>query len=403
MKEFHSQVNRKLYYISMFSIIILMISGLIVGGSRFHELEFGLLLHIVLVIVLAVLLLTYPKYETHGFRIVIIVLGSAYFYTLFFLYPETWSTFILICCIPASSILFFDSKLFYFSFLLNGLLISLTIAYIIFIDQGNVYPYLHKDIVGNIINLAASQVTLFLIFYISFNRLEKQHLYYEQLQQAERLKMTGQLTAAVAHEIRNPLTVVKGFLQLFNEDSSIHPSAKTMFPLMIDELNTAEEVISQFLTLAKPNKDQRLEKIDVKDVLQSVTSMLHSYGMLHDNQIDIKIKEDCYISVNKIEFKQLVINLIKNAIEASGVGKCVTVTATRVKNVIEIKITDEGSGMSEEALKTLGTPFYSLKSKGTGLGLMICFNIVDKYGGKIHFDSVEGQGTTATIRFPAAQ
>ncbi|WP_339271594.1 HAMP domain-containing sensor histidine kinase [Paenibacillus sp. FSL R5-0470] len=349
--------------------------------------------------ILSISLWIYPKYETYTFRKIIILFGFAYFYTLFFLYPQTWTTYILICLIPALSILFFDLKLFYFSFIINGILMVITFSYVIFIDKGELYTYLHHDILGNIINIIAVQALLFFIFHLSFKRMKKQQLYYEQLQQSERLKMVGQLTAAVAHEIRNPITVVRGFLQLFKEDDSFDDSKKSKFNLMIDELNTVEQIISQFLTLSKPNGDQRLEKVDVKDVLQSVMGLLHSYAMLSDNQIDIKVEEDCFISINKIEFKQLLINIIKNALEASDVGKSVSVIANRNNNFIEIMITDEGSGMSEAEVKSLGTPFYSLKSNGTGLGLMICFNIVEKYGGEIYYNSSEGMGTTVTIRF----
>ncbi|MEK4159269.1 HAMP domain-containing sensor histidine kinase [Paenibacillus sp. FSL R10-2779] len=276
-----------------------------------------------------------------------------------------------------------------------------TFGYILLIDRGDLYTYLHYDMLGNFINIIAVQVLLFFIFQISFKRMKKQQLYYEQLQQSERLKMVGQLTAAVAHEIRNPVTVVRGFLQFFDEDPSFDDPMKRKFKLMIDELNTVEQIISQFLTLSKPNGEQKLEKVDVKDVLESVTGLLHSYAMLSDNQIVTYVEEDCMISINKIEFKQLLINIIKNALEASEVGKSVSIMANRNNNFIEITIIDEGSGMSEAEVKSLGTPFYSLKSNGTGLGLMICFNIVEKYGGEIYYSSSEGKGTTATIRFLA--
>lgn len=399
MKEFYSQVNRKIYYIVMILNITLMISGLILSTTELNGINFGYMVHFLCVIILSISLWIYPKYETYTFRKIIILFGFAYFYTLFFLYPQTWTTYILICLIPALSILFFDLKLFYFSFVINGILMVITFSYVIFIDKGALYSYLHHDIIGNIINIIAVQALLFFIFHLSFKRMKKQQLYYEQLQQSERLKMVGQLTAAVAHEIRNPITVVRGFLQLFKEDDSFDDSKKSKFNLMIDELNTVEQIISQFLTLSKPNGDQRLEKVDVKDVLQSVTGLLHSYAMLSDNQIDIKVEEDCFISINKIEFKQLLINIIKNALEASDVGKSVSVIANRNNNFIEIMITDEGSGMSEAEVKSLGTPFYSLKSNGTGLGLMICFNIVEKYGGEIYYNSSKGKGTTVTIRF----
>jgi len=268
-------------------------------------------------------------------------------------------------------------------------------------DRDERYSYLYYDIPGNVINLIAIQVLIFLIFHLSFRRMKKQKLYYEQLQQSERMKMVGQLTAAVAHEIRNPVTVVRGFLQFFDEDPSFNDSIKSKFKLMIEELNTVEQITSQFLTLSKPNADQKPEQVDVKEVIQSVTSLLHSYAVLTDNQIDIHVESDCVISINKIEFKQLLINLIKNALEASDVGQSISVIAARNKKNIEIKISDEGSGMSEAEVKWLGTPFYSLKSNGTGLGLMICFNIVEKYGGEIHYNSSLGNGTTVTIRFSA--
>jgi len=401
MKEFYSRVNRKIYYIAMLIIIVLMVCGLILSTIELRGIDWGYSIHFLCVTILSVCLLIYPKHETHFFRKIIILFGFAYFYTLFFLYPETWTTYIFICLIPALSILFFDLKLFYFSFIINGILIVFTFSYIILIDRGELYSYLHHDILGNLINIIAIQVLLFLIFHLSFRRMKKQQLYYEQLQQSERLKMIGQLTAAVAHEIRNPVTVVSGFLQFFEEDPSFGDPIKSKFRLMIDELNTVEQIISQFLTLSKPNRDHSPEKVDVKEVLQSVTGLLHSYATLSDNQIDIDVEENCIISINKIEFKQLLINIIKNALEASDVGKTVRVIANRNNDVIEMKIIDEGSGMSEAEMKSLGTPFYSLKSNGTGLGLMICFNIVEKYDGEINYYSSKGHGTTVTIRFLA--
>lgn len=401
MKEFYSQVNRKTYYIVMFIIIILMVTGLILSTTELNGIHFGYIVHFFCVAILTVCLWIYPKYETHFFRKIIILLGFAYFYTLLFLYPETWTTYIFICLIPVLSILFFDLKLFYFSYIINGLLIIITFSYIILIDRGGLYSYLHHDILGNLINIIAIQVLLFLIFHLSFRRVKQQQIYYEQLQQSERLKMIGQLTASIAHEIRNPVTVVRGFLQFFKEDPSFGEPIKNNFKLMIDELNTVEQIVSQFLTLSKPNRNPRPEKVNVKDVLESVTGLLNSYAMLSDNQIEIHAEEDCIISINKIEFKQLLINIIKNALEASDVGKSVSVIANRNENFIEIKIIDEGNGMSEAEVESLGTPFYSLKTNGTGLGLMICFNIVEIYDGEISYNSAKGNGTTVTIGFPA--
>ncbi|WP_245980176.1 sensor histidine kinase [Peribacillus asahii] len=269
-------------------------------------------------------------------------------------------------------------------------------------DQSNQFLHIKEYLTGNAINFIGSQVIIYLIYHVSYERIKKQQLYYEQLQHSERLKTTGQLAAAVAHEIRNPLTVVKGFLRLYSEkDGPVNKDIRGTFTLMIDELNTAEEVISQFLTIAKPDKDKAIEIVNIHNVLQSVTDLLKSYGLLRDNKIDLQVDEDCYICANNIEYKQLMINIIKNALEASKIGDSVIVKAKRKKQFLEINVIDYGNGMSEEEIKSLGTPFYSLKSNGTGLGLMICYHIIEKYNGCIDFQSSKGQGTTVTIYFPS--
>ncbi|USK60919.1 sensor histidine kinase [Peribacillus asahii] len=395
-------MNKKLYYAVVLIWTAVMIMGLLLDNPRLDGFDLGYILHSVLAIILFTCLWLYPKYKNHSFRIVIIITASTFLYTVFFLYPGAWSTFIFLCLIPAISILFFDSKLFYFSLILNALLIIGTFSYIIGMDQSNQFSHIKGDLAGNAVNFIGSQVIIYLIYHVSYERIKKQQLYYEQLQHSERLKTTGQLAAAVAHEIRNPLTVVKGFLQLYSEkDCPVNTDIRGTFTLMIDELNTAEEVISQFLTIAKPDKDKKLEIVNVHNVLQSVTDLLKSYGLLRDNKIDLQVDEDCYICANNIEYKQLMINIIKNALEASNIGNSVIVKVKSKKQFVEMKVIDYGDGMSEEEIKSLGTPFYSLKSNGTGLGLMICYHIIEKYNGSIDFQSSKGQGTTVTICFPS--
>jgi two-component system, sporulation sensor kinase B len=400
MKQFNHYLNQKLYFVSIFILIVLMAMGLLIDNPRFAQFDLGYIFHMVLVILLSGCIILYPRYETHTFRMIILFIGSGYFYTIFFLYPETSSGLILICFLPAISILFFDARLFSFSLTLNGIFMTVAYSYIMFADSGDEFSHIKLDLFGNIFNSIGSQVILYLVFYFSYARIKKMQSYYEELQQSERLKTTGQLAAAVAHEIRNPLTVVKGFLQLFEQEPTFPNEAKRKFSLMVDELNTAEQVISHFLTIAKPDKDRIMESIDVQMALQSVTDLIKSYGLLHDNRIECHVQDHCSIAINVIEFKQLIINLIKNAIEASENGGVISIAARRNQDYVEINIIDNGCGISEEEIKSLGTPFYSLKSKGTGLGLMICFNIVERNNGTIHFTSIIGQGTTVHLRFP---
>lgn len=401
MKEFSNVINKKLYYQTIFIIQILMLIGLFVNNPYLEGFQLEFYIHSFLVIFLSICLWLYPNHEHSLFRMVIIIVTALYIYILFFIYPDTWTTFIFICLMPAISILFFDSRLFYFSFILNGIMLTATFLYVFFMDKKNVFYHLKLDTTGTIINFIASQAIIYFIYYLSYVRLKKMQGYYKKIQEAERLKTTGQLAAGVAHEIRNPMTVVKGFLQLYEKDSTITDDVKKHFKLMISELNTAEEVLTQFLSIAKPNKSEKIQQVNVKEILQMETELLSSYGHYHNNKVILDVKENCYIFINQIEFKQLVVNLIKNAIEASHPGDPVLVSAEEKKGFVKITIIDHGNGMSPDELKALGTPFYSLKSKGTGLGLMVCFNIVESYNGTIHFNSSVGNGTTVTVLFPA--
>jgi two-component system sporulation sensor kinase B len=401
MKDFNSLSNRKLYHWAILFLISLMFVGLYLVYTRSSQIGFGFLVHLLLVIVLSAALLIYPQKETNRVKCIIIVVGMFYFYTLFILYPETSSTLIFLCLIPGAAILFFQPTLFYFSITLNCFFMASVFVYIFFVDKGRVYAQLYLDLAGNILNFFASQALLFLIFYLSHIRMKKLQLYYEQVQQAERLKTTGQLAAAVAHEIRNPITVVKGFLQFYQEDQSIGKEKKEHFSLMLDELNVAETVISDFLSIARPKGDVESNIVNVKDAIHSVADLINSFALLNNITIRLDVQNECYITCSLMEFKQLMINLLKNAIEASPHESSIMITAKEKNKYIEIYVVDSGCGMTDKELSTIGTPFYSLKSKGTGLGLMICFNIVQKYNGSIQFHSEEGKGTRVTIRFPS--
>lgn len=400
MKKEITKINYQIYYVAISVVILAMLIGLLWDDSYLENMNTGFLLQAGLVFVLSLNLVLYPIFGNRAMRIVMITTAAVYFYTLFFLYPETWSTFIYICLIPVIAILFFDSKLFYYTIFLNSTAVSCAFVYISLSRQEKLYPLFYEDWIGHCINFLGVQILLCILYCLTYVRMKKQQVYYEQVQQSERIKTAGQLAAAVAHEIRNPLTVVKGFLQLYEQDPVYDRKARDHFSLMIDELNTAEQVISQFLSVSAPHKKPSVEEVQVKENLESVTSLLASYGLMQDNKIELLAEEECRIVANSMEFKQLFINIVKNAIEASAEGCTVTVTMRKAKDKVEIRVVDRGNGMTEAEMKSLGTPFYSLKSKGTGLGLMICYNIVNKYNGTMDFQSLKGEGTTVTIQFP---
>lgn len=219
-----------------------------------------------------------------------------------------------------------------------------------------------------------------------------------KIQHAERLNVIGHLAASVAHEIRNPMTVIRGFMQIFSKESFIPDSKKQFLNLMIVELDRAEQIINDYLTLAKPNMNEA-DEIDLKDQLKFVKEIISSYAILNNVHINENLEIGLKLKGSKEKLNQVFINLLKNAIEASPNGGDISIVAYRTNSNIIVEISDYGIGLSSEALKRLGTPFYSTKEKGTGLGLMVSYGIVDAMGGKIVVKSEINKGTCFKIQF----
>jgi PAS domain S-box-containing protein len=212
----------------------------------------------------------------------------------------------------------------------------------------------------------------------------------------EKLSLAGQLAASIAHEVRNPLTSIKGFIKLAREDT-MHDEYYTIIEEEIDRIET---IASELLVLGKPISLE-IETCDAGKMLKDVSILLQSQAVMR--KIDIQysdIEPDCFVRCNAGQMKQVFINIIKNAIEAMENGGVIRTSARLNGEKVEIVITDEGKGMPESVLKKLGEPFYSTKEDGTGLGLMVCFNIVEQYEGIIRVESTVDKGTAFTIELP---
>ena len=221
----------------------------------------------------------------------------------------------------------------------------------------------------------------------------------QELQRAEKMNAIGQLAASVAHEIRNPMTVVKGFLQLFLA-KDLSEEELMYLKLMIEELNRAETIINDYLSLAKPDIGT-LEIIDSRDMAEKVMDLMTSYAMMSKNiSLHCEIKEDMNIRGNRNELKQVLINILKNGIEAMKDGGKLSLTLEKEGSYGVFIISDTGIGMTDDELSRLGTAFYSLKERGTGMGLMVCYQIIDRMKGYINVTSKKGEGTTFEIKVP---
>jgi len=220
----------------------------------------------------------------------------------------------------------------------------------------------------------------------------------EMLRQSEKLSAVGQLAAGIAHEIRNPLTSLSGFVQLLQHGSE---QKEEYFNIMHSELKRIETIISELLILSKP-QSVHLEKHNIKELLQHVVTLINTQAILNNVQIETKCCTDksVFVLCEEDKLKQVFINLLKNSIEAMPKGGLITVQSKKVDNKLYIELIDQGNGIPQEQLERLGEPFYTTKENGTGLGLMISYKIIEDHNGHMKIDSKVGEGTKITIILP---
>jgi two-component system sporulation sensor kinase B len=234
------------------------------------------------------------------------------------------------------------------------------------------------------------------------NMIEKSKLFRE-LQRAEKMNAIGQLAASVAHEIRNPMTVVKGFLQIFLAKEQMSEEERMYIRLMIEEMNRAETIINDYLSLAKPDMAQT-ESINGKELAEKAMDLMNSYAMMSKNiSMETPVLEKVTVKGNKNELQQVLINMLKNGIEALKDGGQLYFSFYEEEKYGVFEISDTGIGMTEEEMKRLGTAFYSLKEKGTGMGLAVCYQIIERMKGRIEVESEKGVGTTFKIYVPRGE
>ncbi|MDQ0245353.1 PAS domain S-box-containing protein [Bacillus fengqiuensis] len=218
----------------------------------------------------------------------------------------------------------------------------------------------------------------------------------ERLKRTEKLSVVGELAASVAHEIRNPLTSLKGFVQLMEGDD---PTRQMYYKVMLEELDRINEIVSEFLMLAKPQK-LVFKQSDLSHIIKSVMSLLESQANLYSVEMSLEVKQGLpLIECEPNQLKQLFINIIKNSIEASSQNVHV-VLDIKDSQYVSVKVEDNGCGISEERMKHLGEPFYSSKEKGTGLGLTVSYRILESHKGRIQFESKKNEGTIVEVLLP---
>lgn len=226
---------------------------------------------------------------------------------------------------------------------------------------------------------------------------ERRHMEQEMLRM-DRLNLIGEMAAGIAHEIRNPMTTVRGFLQTFmRRQEFMH--IQSQLDLMLTELDRANAIITEYLSLAR-NKpvDQSLQSLN--KIVADLLPLMESDALLHAKWVVAELPDSLpELLLDAQEIRQLLLNLVRNGLEAMAPGGRITLRTAAEDNQVLLFIQDQGPGIPVEVLPKLGTPFVTTKEDGTGLGLPICYSIAQRHQAQIEIKT-GNCGTTFIVKFP---
>jgi two-component system, sporulation sensor kinase E len=218
----------------------------------------------------------------------------------------------------------------------------------------------------------------------------------KELARLDRLNIVGEIAASIGHEVRNPLTTVRGYLQFLSKKEEF-TSFSAQFNLMVEELDRANGIITDFLSLAK-DKKLELEPLNLNDIIDNLLPLLNADALLAGHQVIFEKRAIPDLNLDGKEIRQFIFNLVRNSFEAMVPGGQVRIqTLSDAKSVI-LSVTDTGHGIPSAILDQLGTPFVTTKPNGTGLGLSVCYRIAQRHNAKIEVKS-SSAGTSFIVKF----
>ncbi len=229
--------------------------------------------------------------------------------------------------------------------------------------------------------------------------LKRQTKLERQQNELQKIELVGTFAASTAHEIRNPLTGIKGLVALLKEKYKDEQD-QFYFSIIEQEIERINEIVSEFLILGKPTAIIE-QTYDVRTILNEVALIIQSEANLHNIVFHLHLPDrPVHIRCSKDHMKQVVLNITKNAIEAMTSGDTLTIFVTNNETHAQLQIIDTGKGIPKHIQKHLFHPFFTNKDTGTGLGLVICKRIIEMYNGHIFINSIENEGTTVHIEIP---
>ncbi|MGE5380801.1 MAG: ATP-binding protein, partial [Methylocystaceae bacterium] len=222
----------------------------------------------------------------------------------------------------------------------------------------------------------------------------------QEVMRLDRLRVVGEMAAGIAHEVRNPMTTVRGFLQMMMGQPDT-AGYLDYYEMMIQELDSANGIISEFLSLAR-DKAVDLKLQNLNSIIETLGPLLNAQALNQDKWVNIVAGEipDSYLDAQQT--RQLIINLARNGLEAMQSGGVLTISTYSTDQEVVLVVADQGHGINPEILPKLGTPFFTTKEQGTGLGLAVCYSIVTRHNASIDVETSH-DGTAFIIKFPRRQ
>jgi len=212
----------------------------------------------------------------------------------------------------------------------------------------------------------------------------------------DQLNLVGEMAASIGHEVRNPMTTVKGFLQLLGENNN---SAKfsEYIPLMISEIDRANAIITEFLSISR-TKITEFARHNLNDIINNILPLVQADAIRDDKWVTIQLETIPDLILDENEIRQVILNLTRNGLEAMDKGGSLIIKTSMLDQEVIMEIEDEGEGIKPEVMDKLGTPFFTTKDTGTGLGLAVCYGIAARHHAKITVKT-GSRGTTIFVKF----
>jgi signal transduction histidine kinase len=253
--------------------------------------------------------------------------------------------------------------------------------------------------IGEIIFYFAIAILIGVLVEREFRARKKQQEAQLQVERSQKLSLAGQIAAGVAHEVKNPLTTIKGAADILTDDATSRAERDEFKNILQNEIRRIDTTVSDFLRFARP-RETRFEELNLTGLLETGLRQIENQARQRGLSMTTRLQQDVLVSGDTEKLHQMTLNLVLNAIQASKNGDEIEVTLSKQEGSARVEISDSGEGINDADVKRVFEPFFTTRTTGTGLGLAVVKAIVEAHGGEISFASKKDHGSTVTVTLP---